>query len=70
MEAQVLQAMAEKWKRSARRRFLSAESYAKGSMERRSLEMSAMCIANCAFELSAAIQDDSCPQPATTPPAA
>lgn len=66
-DAAALIAMAEKWKQQARSRFLSAMNYSRGSMERRSIEMSAMCIANCAWELSEAVQGGLCPPPSATP---
>ncbi len=69
VEAAPLVALVLDWERSARRKYIDAELYARGSMERRFVEHGATCYSNCALALRAAIPDGLCPPASATPAA-
>lgn len=69
VDVATLTAMVLGWERQARVKYRSAELYDKDTMERRALEHAAVCVANCALELRAAIPAGLCPPPSATPAA-
>lgn len=70
VEVETLVALVLGWERSARRKYIDAELYARGSMERRLVEHGATCYSNCALALRAVIPDGLCPPASATPAAA